>query len=593
MDRLSIRKEAESARAAAEHRIRRVFDRVLRPTVAVATAVFIAALVRGLLFWRDAPSQPYVDLSWDPASHVLIGLDLFDSLRRFDVVPFLKRAFNEHWWPPLFGLLTLPLHAVFGRSDLPARVLSLVSYALLPASCSVAVMISAGRSAVAAGVGIALTLGLFLTSPQLVEMSRWPMLESCAAAMGLASILAFSMTERAGWHRLSFVLAGLSTLLKYHYGFFLLITLTIGVVLRISSADRARLRDTAVTVLRKPLVAIVVTAAAVLLLLPADFAARYRWIPKAEGVPWVAYMAALLTIAAVPSARARARSLWKSSPVMVRDFVSFGLSIPGIWCLDPANARVWHRQIHLASEPPAVFDDQVHRLLHFVTVDYVSSAIVVLPLVFAGVIALLMRRRDPAVLPLAFHGIWPLLLMTGASYRAEARFLASLMPVLFAAGIVGWVTLLAAVKPVGRLAVSAALGVMLALTIAAAAARANDFADRKTYRYRYSPEEGDLVERATEAIAGDTPVLVILPNDVEVAPALRLFLRMRMPAIAPDDVLVMKGDPSELARRAARVRSGLIVFEKGWDHPSDLVTITEVPLHARGERSLLVTERRP
>jgi hypothetical protein len=534
-----------------------------------------------------------VDLSWDPASHVLIGLDLFDSLRRLDLVAFFRRAFNEHWWPPLFGLLTLPLHALFGRSDLPARVLSLLSYAALPACCSVAVMTWAGRSAAVAAVGMALTLGLFLTSPQLVEMSHWPMLESCAAAMGLASILAFAATARAGWHRLAFVLAGLSTLLKYHYGFFLLITLTIGVILRLPASDRARLRSAALAVLRTPVVAIALALVAVLLLLPSDFPARYRGIPKAEGVPWVVYMTTLVTLVAVPPVHAKARALWRTSPVMARDFVCYGLSIPGIWCLDPANARVWYRQIHLASEPPGVFDDQVHRLLEYVTFDYVSSAFAVLPIVFGGLLALLLRCRDRAVLPLALHGIWPLLLMTGSSYRAEARFIASLMPVLFAAGILGWVALLVALQPRRRAAVSGALALMLVLTVTAALARATELTARKAYRYRYTAEEGDFVKRATDAIARNSPALVILPHDVEVAPALRLFLRMRMPAIAPDDVQVIKGDPSELVSRAHGMRAGVVVFEKGWDHPADLVTVGEVPLPQGGGRTLLITERRP
>jgi hypothetical protein len=570
-----------------------VSNRAKRVTLGVAVVVFLIALARALLFWRGSPNQPYVDLSWDPASHVLIGLDFFDSLRRLDVIAFLKRAFNEHWWPPLFGLMTLPLHVVFGRSDVPARIISLISYAALPACCSVAVLTYAARSTLAATIGIALTLVIFLTSPQLVEMSHWPMLESCAAAFGLASMLAFTTTDRPAWHRVSFVLAGLSTLLKYHYGFFLLITLTIGVLLRLPPAYRGSLRDTALAVLWKPLVILALAIAAVLLLLPPDVPTRYRWVPKAEGVPWVVYMVALLTIVAVPAVRTQARALWNITPVMARDFIGYGLSIPGIWCLDPANARVWHRQIHLTTDPPAGFSDQVHRLVDFVAFDYVASPFVVLPIVFGGIIMLLARRREPATLPLALHGIWPLVLMTGSGYIAEARFIASLVPVMFAAGILGWVALLAAMRPARSAGISAALAAMLVLTVAAAVSRAGELTHRKAYRYRFSPEEGEFIERATDAIARNAPVLVILPNDSEVPPTLRLFLRLRMPTVAPDDVFVMKGEPSELTGREHRVRAGVIAFEKGWDHPPDLVTVAEVPLPTGGGRTLLVTERRP
>jgi hypothetical protein len=202
-----------------------------------------------------------------------------------------------------------------------------------------------------------------------------------------------------------------------------------------------------------------------------------------------------------------------------------------------------------------------------------------------------LRHRATAV-PLALHGVWPIVLMTGSSYRAEARFIASLMPVLIAAGILGWVALLETRRPARQAAPSMIPVIAIVVTVFAASARAGELTERKMYRYRYAPEEGQFIEKASNALARGVPALVILPADGEVAPALRLFLRMRMPDVAPDDVFVVKGDPSELARRAQRFGRGVVAFEKGWDHPPDLVTLGEVPLPQGGGRSLLITERR-
>jgi len=148
---------------------------------------------------------------------------------------------------------------------------------------------------------------------------------------------------------------------------------------------------------------VLVVLVAALLLMPSALVARYRWIPKAEGVPWVVYAATLLAVLLVPSLRSKARAAWPTLPAIVRDFVRFGLSIPGIWCLDPANARVWYRQIHLDSVPPAVPHEQVTRLVHFLTYDYVASAAWVLPVVIAGLVGVLLRWRRATALPLALH----------------------------------------------------------------------------------------------------------------------------------------------------------------------------------------------
>jgi hypothetical protein len=555
--------------------------------------VFVVGAVRAALFWRGAPDQPYVDLSWDPASHILSGLDLFDALRRFDLLSFLRTAFGNHWWPPLFGVLTLPLHAVLGRSDLPARLLSAVSYAGLPALCACAVIVvTSGRTIVATVAGLTLTLLLYLTSPQLIEMSRWPMLEGCAAAMGLASVLAFSVSDRRGWHRAAFVLAGLSTFLKYHYGFFLLVTLAFGVTLRMNEDDRARLGGAIKTFVRKPVVTTLGVAVSILLVLPVDAVRRTRWIPTGENVPWLVYATTIVLVVAVPTWRAAARRGWRTLPPIARDFIRFGLAIPGVWCLDPSNARVWYRQMRIATDPPAVFSDQVHRLARFITYDYVVSPFWLLPIIAIGIVALVTRRTRILTLPLAVHAFWPILLMTLGNFSAEPRFLASLMPVAFGAAILGWSLLLADLPTRARGALAGALTIVVAFSLAAASSRAADIESRKTYRYRYTIPEGRFLEAATPLLARGRPVLVVLPADSQVTPTLRLLLRLRMTDVPPDDVVVVQGNAGDLEARARRFQEGLIAFDKRWPPPPNVQPVAEVAVHDREGSTLLITERR-
>lgn len=564
-----------------------------RRAAAVAMFVFVVGAVRAALFWRGAPDQPYVDLSWDPASHVLSGLDFFDALRRFDLLSFLRTAFGNHWWPPLFGVLTLPLHAILGRSDLPARLLSGLSYAALPAFCACAVIIvTYGRAVIAMAAGLTLTLLLYLTSPQLLEMSRWPMLEGCAAAMGLASVLAFCVSERRGWHRVAFVLAGLSTFLKYHYGFFLLVTLAFGVILRMNEDDRARLGSALKAFVMKPVIATLGVVMITLLVLPVEAVRRTRWIPTGENVPWLVYATTIVLVLAVPTWRAAARRGWRTLPPIARDFLRFGLAIPGVWCLDPSNARVWYRQMRIATDPPAVFTDQVHRLARFITYDYVVSPFWLLPLIGLGLVALVTRRTRVLSLPLATHAIWPILLMTISNFSAEPRFLASLMPVAFAAAILGWAILLADLPARPRGAVAGGLAIVVVFGLAAAFSRAGDIESRKTYHYRYTIPEGRFLEEATPLLARGRPVLVVLPDDSQVTPTLRLLLRLRMPDVPPDDVVVVQGNAGDLEGRARRFQEGLIAFDKRWPPPPNVQPVAEVPVHDREGSTLLITERR-
>lgn len=564
-----------------------------RRAAAVATLVFVVGAVRAAFFWHGAPDQPYIDLSWDPASHILGGLDLFDALRRLDLLAFVRTAFGDHWWPPLFGVLTLPLHAVFGRSDLPARLLSAISYAALPAFCAAALIVTAaGRAVTATLAGLALTLVLYLTSPQLLEMSRWPMLEGCAAAMGLASVLAFCVSDRRGWHRLAFVLGGLSTFLKYHYGFFLIVTLAFGVVLRMDAGERARLGGALRRFLMKPPIATIGIVAIVLLALPVDAVRRMRWIPTGENVPWLLYAAAIVLVLTVPTWRAAARRGWSTLPPIMRDFLCFGVAIPGVWCLDPSNARVWYRQMRIATDPPAVFGDQVQRLARFITYDYLVSPQWLLPLIGLGLIALVTRRTRILSLPLAVHGIWPILLMTVSNFSAEPRFLASLMPVTFAAAILGWTMLLADLRPRFRGAVASALAIAVIFSLLAASSRAAEIDSRKTYHYRYTTSEGDFLAAATPLLARGRPVLVVLPEDSQVTPTLRLFLRLRMPDVRPDDVIVVQGNAGDLTARARRFREGLIAFDKRWPAPPNVQPLGEVPVPEPNGSTLVIAERR-
>src|SRR6185436_12419030 len=187
-------------------------------TLAGALALLLVSTVVAVRFRAMPPAVDLRQMTWDAAQHALIGLDLFDHLGRLDLFHFVLRLQEEHWWPPLFGILSLPAYAIGGRKLSSPSLVSFASYCAIPL---VAWMLVRRFTRALPLFGAALIALFFLRSPQFIEMSAWSMLEAVATLFALLAFYFFAAEKRA-W---AYGFAGASTLLKYHYGFFLLITL--------------------------------------------------------------------------------------------------------------------------------------------------------------------------------------------------------------------------------------------------------------------------------------------------------------------------------------------------------------------------------
>lgn len=70
-------------------------------------------------------------LTWDPELRYIYSLELLDSLRRFEIINFLKLILDTPTWPPLRNLFHLPLFGVLGHDPEIDVYLSLVEFLIL------------------------------------------------------------------------------------------------------------------------------------------------------------------------------------------------------------------------------------------------------------------------------------------------------------------------------------------------------------------------------------------------------------------------------------------------------------------------------
>lgn len=471
-------------------------------------------------------------MTWDAASHALIGLDIYDHLRRFEPVRLLLRMQGEHWWPPLFGILSLPAWAFGGRALTSPSLVSLVSYGLIPLFAWLAI-----RRATSAAPLLAFALvALFcLRSPQFLEMSAWSMLEPSAtlfAAVAFFCFLAGPGTRARNW---AYGLAGASTLLKYHYGFFLLITFGVATVFEAWSAgDLVRARRLAG---RRPIV------------LP---------LPSVATTVWIAYILTLLYFA---FHRDRARELWRTLPVPIRRFLACGVIWPAVLVIDLANAQAWYRQLRVRSDPPAQWIDQIREIARYLTDDYFLGP-VALGVAGTGLALCFVegfRRRNVPVLAVAFHAIWPLALMTLSSFRIESRFLSTIMIAFAISAALGWLLFL---EHRSRLLPLAIVAIVIGDQVMRQPQWQDLIASRRVYGYLSSEPPDRFVRATIAAMNRGEPVLIILPRDIQVvAPTIRLGLRLAMPDVGPADVIVRGGGLRQFEERLRRFDGGLVAVE--------------------------------
>lgn len=498
--------------------------------LAAAAAAPFHGLARALL---DAPS-----LGWDAASHALAGLDLYDSLARADLAGAAAAFFGQHWWPPLFGIVLVPVYAVSGAGLASAMWPSFLAFVLTPAAAWLTVRRVAGEHGVFVSLcTLALTGLLFLRSPMLLEMSAWIMFESLGGLLALLAWLFFAARERPGPLKAASALGAALFFLKYHFGFFLLVTFAVVLLTEMPKETRPAVRA-ALRRLAPPAAALAVGAIATILILARRFSPAF---PSVSNVAWACFVVFILRAA---WKRTEALSLWRVLPRRVRIFAAFGLLPPALWCLDPANVRAWYRQTLMP--PPAGPVGplaQLAALGRFLADDYAGGLVPGL-LVAAGLLAAALRPGGRTRRALAAYVLWPVALLSLSGFRVEERFVGSLVPSLFAAAVAGLADLLGSRSAPAR---NLSAAVLVAMLAAARLKQERDWpatlAARAPYRYSYPADERAFVLRSVASVRGDGqgPIRVVLPQEPEVAPTVRLLLRLQHRDLAPGDVVVEVG----------------------------------------------------
>jgi hypothetical protein len=535
-------------------------------------------------------------MTWDAAAHALIGIDAFDHIRRVEPLLLLLRLQAEHWWPPLFGILSLPAWLIGGRELSSPGLVSLASYCLIPPL----LWLSIRRVTTALPILAFGLVALFaLRSPQFLEMSTWSMLEPAAALFAAAAFYCFLAGPQSRARNWAYGLAGASTLLKYHYGFFLLVTLGAATVMEL---DRGR-RQAAIQWMRSRLrqpsiwipVAILAVAIAVRRILE-----THDPSPPIPGVPTLLWIAYILTLVAMIIRRNGVRQLWVALPPPIRQFISCGLIWPMVWFLDPANVQAWYRELRVQTDPPARWTEQLHEIAQFLDHHYflgpfvLTAALIGLGLALAEAF----RRGRTDVLAIACHGLWITALMSLSKFSLEPRFLATPVLALFLSAALGWNLFLERRPPILRFLCAAAL---LGLLVGDQAFRSDEWAHerirRRVYFYLSSDPPDGFVRATVKAFSQGHPVLIVLPPDrAVVSPTIRLGLRLAMPDVRPDTVIVRGGDLRGLSERLRRFPGGLVGAETDSatlhrvveESGMQVLSITAGPALQSGDRALVM-----
>lgn len=451
-------------------------------------------------------------LGWDASLHALAGLDLFDDLRLLRPLAALGDVFGSHWWGPFWALVSVPAHALFGRSLASASLPSLAAFLLVPPAALLVVR-SVDRSGSAAALGAALVGLLALRSPMLLEVSAWPMLEALGGAL---TALAWGLFLSGRLRAASLVAAALF-LTKYHYGSFLLVSFVAVSLARRETREETRAVLSAALAPRAVRVALLVVGlggGACLLLRP--------WVPllpSPSNVLW----GFLVAVVCVLVARRGAIRV----PESLRPVLAFGVLPCVLWLLDPANVRGYYRQTFVpgnsaAGEMASAFE--ALRADWFLT--WTALVLVVVGLVLLAVVPGVRRAERVA---LAVFPVWPTALMLASPYPFESRFFACLVPTAFAAGAAGLV--LAARGGWGRALLGALVLGLAADRWLAEGEFQRERVERVAFRYGWDAAETACVESALSR-----PMK--LPAGCRAGPSIRLAWRLARKDVPPREIVL-------------------------------------------------------
>lgn len=532
-------------------------------TLVVPALLACAALALALPFRARVLAQAEAfHYSWDAALHVLAGLDLWDDVRRGALLSALGRLVTQHWWGPLWALLTAPFHALFGPGLASATLPSLLSFAAAPGAAWLFARRATGTTGLFAAPFV---LVLFLRSPLLLEASAWPMFESTGGFLSLGAWLLFARgTDRA--RRAAYGIAGALFFLKYHYGVFLGATLLLATLAELPRETRrdlgARLRAWA----SRPGVAfaLIVVCALGLLRLTAEklVPGMLRFLPSLSNLAWGTLV--LLVLAALLRPRAAASS-WRALPRSLRHLALFAAALPSAWLLDPANVRAFWRQIHQdwVANPPGPLENG-RALLSFFRDDYVATPWT-LPLLALGIAAALALGRG-ALRWAALFALWPPLAMCFSAFPVEPRFLGCLLPALDASAAAGLLLLAARVPARARLATVLLLFAALLAPLPSAEPRFRDgLSARVRFPYPNPPAEDRFVAGLVTALPEGDAVVVALPPGLKLGPTIRLALRLSRRDLPPRNVLAEDDPPARLFEDVPRSARRVLLASEGFE----------------------------
>jgi hypothetical protein len=201
-----------------------------------------------------------------------------------------------------------------------------------------------------------------------------------------------------------------------------------------------------------------------------------------------------------------------------------------------------------------------------------------------------------AVIAVACHALWPVALMTMSAYRIESRFLATMIGAMMLAAVLGW-TLLAERRAVLLVAVAAVAALLVADQVRRTDEWKTLLAKRRVYGYLSSDPPHGFVVATVRTFTRNEPVLIVLPPDIEVvAPTIRLGLRINMPDVRADRVVVRGGSERRLAERLRRFRGGLVgaavepelLRRLAAENGMRVLSVDRGPALPDGQRSLLI-----
>ncbi|HUP45311.1 MAG TPA: hypothetical protein VM779_07330, partial [Thermoanaerobaculia bacterium] len=125
---------------------------------------------------------------------------------------------------------------------------------------------------------------------------------------------------------------------------------------------------------------------------------------------------------------------------------------------------------------------------------------------------------------------------------------------------------------------------------------------RRVYVYLSSDPPDRFVRATVQASARGEPVLIVLPREIQVvSPTIRLGLRLAMPDVRPDRIVVRGGDLRRFEERLRRFPGGVVGVETdpgtldriAREHGMRVVSFAPGPNVPGTDRTLLVAQIAP